>query len=141
MSASNYLVPEPDAGPDTQPYWDGLRDGRFLVQKCRGCGKRRHYPRPLCDRCHSFDTEWVSVEGRGTVHSWTVCHHAFLPAFKDRVPYLMVIADIDGDVRVNLQLESASHQPLKIGDAVRIEYRTVNERLTLPVLVREAADA
>lgn len=141
MSASNYLVPEPDSGPDTLPYWDGLRKGVFLVQQCLSCGKRRHYPRPVCDACHSLEAQWVPVQGRGTVHSWTVCHHAFLPAFKERLPYVLVIADIDGDIRVNLQLEGPADQPLKIGDGVRIAYRPVNERLTLPVLVREAADA
>jgi uncharacterized protein len=141
MSASNYLHPEPEPGPDTQPYWDGLNQGLFLVQRCCGCGRKRHYPRPVCDQCYSLEAEWVPVEGRGAVHSWTVCHHAFLPAFKERLPYVMVIADIDDGLRVNLQLEGPADQPLKIGDRVRISYRMVNERLTLPVLVREAADA
>ncbi len=141
MSASNYLVPEPDAGPDTQPYWDGLKDGRFLVQQCAACGKRRHYPRPVCAVCHAMAFDWVPVRETGTVHSWTVCHHAFLPAFKTQLPYVLVVADIDGDLRVNLQLEGPADQPLKIGDPVRIAYRVVNERLTLPVLVRGAGDA
>lgn len=139
--ANNYLLPEPNPDLDTQPYWDGLKQGLFLVQQCQSCGKRRHYPRPVCDVCHSLEAQWVPVEGRGTVHSWTVCHHAFLPVFKGRLPYVLAIADIDGGLRVNLQLEGPADQELKIGDPVRIVLRKIHDGLTLPVLVREAQDA
>jgi len=107
------------------------------VQQCAHCGKRRHYPRPVCSACFSMQVQWVPVREQGIVQSWTVCHHAFLAAFKAQLPYVMVIADIDGDLRVNLQLEGPPEVPLKIGDRVRIFYRVVNERLTVPVLKLE----
>ncbi len=59
--ADEYLKPVPSPTPDTQPYWDGLNEGKLLIQKCGSCGKLRHYPRPLCDACHSFEVRM----GRG----------------------------------------------------------------------------
>src|SRR5947207_637583 len=75
--------PSRDAAIDSQGYWDGLAAGEFCVQRCAGCGLLRHYPRPMCSACHSMECEWVAVSGRGTLRSWTVCHHAFLPAFQE----------------------------------------------------------
>ncbi len=33
---TGYLRPIPEPTPDSKPYWDGLRAGRFLVQTLHG---------------------------------------------------------------------------------------------------------
>ena len=37
----------------------------------------------------------MSVEGRGTVHSYTEVHHAIPPAFKQYMPYLVLLVELD----------------------------------------------
>ena len=86
------LVPSPS--PETQPYWDGLNEGRLRLQRCADCGKVRHYPRPVCDACWSMNAEWVDASGRGTVHSWTITHYAFHPGFKADLPYTLLTVDL-----------------------------------------------
>ena len=27
---------------ESQPYWDGLREGKLMLQHCAACGKVRH---------------------------------------------------------------------------------------------------
>lgn len=128
--------------PDTAPYWDGLRAGRLLLQRCAACGTIRHYPRPLCAACHSFDVDWVPASGAGEVHSWTVIHHAFHPAFKQQVPYTLVTVDLAEGVRVNVPLRDAAPESLAIGRRVRIVFERVSPMLTLPacVLARRSED-
>jgi uncharacterized OB-fold protein len=141
MSGDGYLHPVPEPTPDSRPYWDGLRAGKFMVQRCAACGTLRHYPRPLCNQCFSFDTEWTALSGRGVVHSWTVCHHAFLPAFKARLPYIVAIVDLEGGVRANLELSGPAEQEIWIGMPVEIGFRVISDAVTLPVLVKARADA
>ena len=43
--------PLPSPTRESQPHWDGMREGRFLLQHCAACGKVRHYPRPVCPHC------------------------------------------------------------------------------------------
>jgi uncharacterized OB-fold protein len=43
--------PVPRPTPDTQPFWDGLARGEYLIQHCKDCGQPRHYPRPVCPAC------------------------------------------------------------------------------------------
>lgn len=135
MGATGYLTPLPNPTPDTAPYWEGLRHGQFLVQRCRGCGMKRHYPRPVCDACYSLESDWVAIVVEGTLQSWTVCRHAFLPEFKEQLPYVVAIAELGDGIRVNLRLEVPPEQPLRAGDPVRVVYRQVSEEFTLPVLV------
>ena len=92
---------------ENQAYWDGLREGRLLFQQCEGCGALRHYPRPMCLKCHDMRLRWTQASGAATVHSWTVVHHSVVPGFEDHVPYTLVTADMAEGVRVVAPLRGA----------------------------------
>ena len=77
--------PLPEPTRDSKPYWDGLNEGRLLLQQCAACRRIRHYPRPVCDACYSMDVTWIEASGRGRVHSWTVAHHPFHPGVQGGV--------------------------------------------------------
>ena len=130
------LTPSPTA--DTQPYWDGLNEGRLRLQRCADCGKLRHYPRPVCDACFSMNVAWVDASGRGSVHSWTVTHHAFHPGFKPDLPYALVTVDLDEGVRVQAQLRGLDPSELRIGLPVQVAFEAATDSLTLPVFVPAA---
>jgi uncharacterized OB-fold protein len=132
---TGYLCTKPEPTLDSAPFWDGLARGEFLVQCCRRCGTRRHYPRPVCAACHSMEADWVAIPGEGAIVSWTVCHHAYLPEFRDQVPYVVAIAELEDGIRVNLRLDVPPRQPLRTGEPVRIAYRAMAEGFTMPVLV------
>jgi len=125
------LTPSPS--PDTQPYWDGLRAGRLMLQRCADCGKVRHYPRPMCDSCWSMNPTWIEASGLGRVHSWTVSHYAFHPGYKGEPPLLLLTVDLPEGVRMNAQARGIDAATLTLGMPVRIGFDAVTETLTLPV--------
>ncbi len=67
----------------------------FHLQACASCGLIRYPPTTACPWCASLEARWVPVEGKGTVHSYTEVHHAIQPAFRDHVPYLILLVDLD----------------------------------------------
>ena len=91
--------PLPQVSEISRPYWDAAAQGRLVLQCCAKCGKVRHYPRLLCDACYSDAADWKPASGRGKVHSWTVCHHAFHKAFAGDLPYTLVTVDLEEGVR------------------------------------------
>ncbi|MDH4377374.1 MAG: zinc ribbon domain-containing protein [Ramlibacter sp.] len=107
--------PSPVGSPLTAPYWEAAARGQLLLQQCADCGKVRHYPRLLCDGCFSDQTRWMPASGRGRVHSWTHCHHAFHPAFAPELPYTLVTIDLEEGVRALGRWRGGG---LAIGDAV-----------------------
>jgi len=117
------LVPSPS--PETQPYWDGLNEGRLRLQRCADCGKIRHYPRPMCDACWSMNVDWVDASGRGTVHSWTITHYAFHPGFKGELPYTLLTADLDEGVRMMTRIVDAAPGQVEIGLPVELTVRQI----------------
>ena len=108
MSTTNTTSPptpptaaKPPQTPSTlsRPYWEAAAEGRLVIQCCSACGKLRHYPRLLCDRCYSDAVTWKQATGRGAIHSWTVAHHAFHPSFAAELPYTLVTVDLEEGVR------------------------------------------
>lgn len=114
--------PTPHPTPDSQPYWDAARAGVLKLQRCTHCGTTRHYPQPVCARCWSLEAEWVEASGRGAVHSWTVAHHAFHPAFKDELPYTLVIVDLEEGPRAMARLDPGCTVPLRLGLPIRLGF-------------------
>lgn len=87
--------PMPPESDLSRPYWEAAARGELLIQGCAACGVLRHYPRLLCDQCYSDEVSWTIASGRGTIHSWTVAHHAFHPAFIPELPYTIVTVDLE----------------------------------------------
>ena len=138
MTATPPGKPAPHPSPLTQPYWDGTAEGRLRIQHCADCGKPRHYPRYLCDACHSFAVEWRDASGRGTVHSWTVAHHAFHPGFAGDLPYTLVVVDLPEGVRALGRYAEPTGRGLAIGLPVRLSLVPAGEGFALPLFTPEA---
>lgn len=80
--------------PLDAPFWDACRDGRFLVHRCNVCGKS-YWPASRCVVHGAQDMRWVPASGRGELYSYTVLHHAYTPAMKDKVPYVVAVVKLE----------------------------------------------
>jgi uncharacterized OB-fold protein len=130
--------PAPHPSALTQPYWDGTAQGELRIQHCAACGKPRHYPRYICDACHAFDVTWKAVSGRGTVHSWTIAHHAFHPGFTDDLPYTLVTVDLPEGVRALGRFSDRMGEGLRLGLPVKVSFEPGGGGFALPVFSPEA---
>lgn len=114
----------------TNAFWEGTKQGKLLLQRCRACGTHQYYPRPVCMRCISRDLEWKEASGRGTVYSYTVTH---LPpeGFEGREPYVLVSVDLPEGVRVLGTLLGVAAADVRIGMPVRASYERLTDDITL----------
>jgi uncharacterized OB-fold protein len=114
-------LPVPD--PESAPYWDAAAEGRLVFQRCRQCDHAYLYPRAACPRCWSSDPEWVDTSGRGHVYSFTVVHRNDLPPFRDRLPYLVAVVELEEGPRLATNLVECDPADVWCGMAVRVAFR------------------
>ena len=87
----------------TRPFWDALDQGRFSTTRCGACGRLSFPPKPLCRGCWSESVEWVELEPRGTLYTFTRVH--VVPgAFRAEAPYAIGVVDLDKGVRLLCRL-------------------------------------
>ena len=130
-------------------YFKHCAEHNFHLQRCTKCNLLRYPPTTACPWCMNPKSEWVAVEGKGAVHSYTEVHHAIQPAFKAHTPYLILVVDLDTQkgkpseheaLRVvgNLVLPDGSLAPpdrvrlVGIGTRVRMVFSDVAPGLALP---------
>ena len=92
-------IPLPEPTELSKPYWDGLREGRLLIQRC-ACGHAFLPARKHCPACLAPDPSWERASGRGVILSWVVYHVAYHPAFESRLPYNVALVELDEGPRV-----------------------------------------
>ncbi len=129
QTAPSAPKPMPAPLPDTQPFWDFCKKGELRFQKCSKCSTFRHYPRPMCPACGSFDFTWEQVAPKGKVHTWVTMMRAFHPGFEKEVPMPIVIVDIDDAPGVRIMSnfnDGTKHTDLKIGMPVTIVFEDIS---------------
>lgn len=114
--------PSPAAHGLSAPYWEATRRGEILIQRCSNCHALRHYPKFVCSNCFSSEHDWVTASGRGKLHSWTITHHAFHPAFASELPYTLVTVDLEEGVRAMGRWVDGAQNKLAMGMTVQAHF-------------------
>jgi uncharacterized protein len=125
-------LPTPVADLDSKPFWDGCREGQFLIPTCGACGAPRWPPGPICPVCQAMETRWVPAAGRGKVYSWVVVTHSVHPATADAVPYIVALVDLEEGIRVIGNIIGCDPAQVRAEMAVELFFETGTDGATLP---------
>jgi hypothetical protein len=120
----------PTTTPDTQFFWDAVRDHRLLIQRCAACQALRHPPRPMCPRCNALAWDTIEASGRGTVYSVVVPRHPPFPWFED--PYVVALIALEEGTRIVSNLCDVAPEQATIGMPVEVFFTTFDDGLVLP---------
>lgn len=124
--------PLPSPTPETQPYWDGCREGELRIQHCNGCGSYFFYPRIFCPKCLSTEVEWRTVSGKGTLLTYVISARP-APGFEDETPYSIAIVQLDEGphMMTNIVNTEMTPQNLKAGMPVEVVFQDLGD-ISLP---------
>jgi len=128
MSSSGIPLPRPTAV--SAPHWEGCREGRLRVQRCRDCGAHVFVPQPVCTGCFGDGLEWVESSGRGTLYSYTMIHRPQRPVFE--VPYTVVIVELEEGWTMLSNLIECDPEEIRVGMPLEVSFRRMSEEITLP---------
>jgi uncharacterized OB-fold protein len=131
-----YLAELAALHPDvhTREFWTYCARRELRFQRCGACGRFRQPPRPGCPHCGATATEWVAVTGRGRIFSYTIVHHAALPALAPDIPYNVVTVELAGapDVRLVSNVIDVRPEDLRIGMEVALAWDEPAPGVVLP---------
>ena len=123
---ANVIAPTPDA--DDQYFWDGVSQGKLLLQRCASCSKLRQPPSPMCSHCQSLDWETQEASGRARVYSWIASQH---PSEANASPRIVVLLDLEEGVRFVSNLVQVDLADVRHGLEVELVFVDF-EGVTLP---------
>ena len=114
------ITPAPT--PENQPYWDGAKEGKLVIQRCQGCGSYNHPPVALCNYCGDRDAElkWEPVSGRATLYTNYICYDTSVSGFEEKVPYAVIMVELEEQADL-----------LLMSNILNFEYDMLGEELTM----------
>ena len=126
------LAPEPT--PETQPFWDGCREGLLRLQRCRHCATAYFPPSLYCPRCLSDDLHWEVANGRGRLHTYVIAHRA-APGYDTDVPYAIAIVELDEGPRMMSNIVGIPNTPhhLVLDMELRVAFESRGDGVKVPV--------
>ena len=121
------LAPEID-----REFWEGCRRHEFLLQRCRVSG-RYHWPAVSDPETGRANMEWVRASGRGVVHTFSVIHQIFRPEFAERVPYNVIVVELEEGPFFHSNLVDCPNDEIRVGMPVEVVFEDVSEDVSLPL--------
>ncbi|HKX78919.1 MAG TPA: zinc ribbon domain-containing protein [Novosphingobium sp.] len=120
--------------PLLDPFWEGARAHRLMLQQCHDCGNRRFPPMAACPDCLSENLAWSEASGGGRVLSEITFHQRYWP---DRdPPYDVLLIELDeGPLMMSGAVEG--HALPDVGDRVRVMFETRGDGSVIPQFVRD----
>jgi hypothetical protein len=131
MNAEAYKKPLPIPNDDTQVLFDGLREGRLMIQRCKNCGEYRFVARQRCDLCGSAESEWKAAAGRGKVISYAYVHQKYHPGFADELPYNIATVELEEGPRLTTNLVQLGDRKPYGGMPVEVVFEKLTDEISL----------
>jgi uncharacterized OB-fold protein len=127
-------VPVPDA--DSAEYWKAAADHVLALQRCTVCGWYAYPTTQVCKNCFSptRSFRFEPVSGHATVKTWTVMRDAFLPGFRDDVPYVVVEAELAEQPGLTMvgRLQDEPDGRLRLGAPLAVVFEDMADDVAVP---------
>jgi uncharacterized OB-fold protein len=133
MAPSTIRADLPTMDDDSKVYWDGYAEGRFLIARCGACDRVHHYPRPYCPFCWSDDVAPWQASGRATLYTYSVVHVNDLAPFKDRLPYVAAMVELEEGPRLMTTVVGCAPEELRVGMPLTVDFQPLSDELAAPV--------
>lgn len=102
------------SGLSLREFFDAVRAGRLVVQRCAGCRELAIPPKAFCPSCHGKEWERVELSGKGEVASYTVIRVPPAP-LADQAPYAVAVVRMAEGVSLLGRVVDLPLDSLKVG--------------------------
>jgi len=123
--------PVPGVDNVSKVFWEAAARGELLFQSCPACGNRQFYPRAICTACGG-EPDWATASGRGTVYTFTVVRQNGTPPFRNELPYVVAMVDLEEGVRMMGNVVECSVDDVHVGLPVEVVTVKLEEGLGIP---------
>jgi uncharacterized protein len=114
----------------SEPFWQGLKQRRLMLQFDSASGRAQFYPRPQ-SLYSEAGVQWRQASGKGVIAALTLSHVA-PPGLADRLPYALALVRLDEGPRLLARIV-APYESLALGQPVEIAWDCTEEEGAFPV--------
>jgi hypothetical protein len=107
-----------------EKFYQFINERKLMGAKCLKCGKIMLPPRPVCSGCYSESLEWIELERRGKLLTYTIIHVA-PPQFQPLTPYAVGIVELEKGLKLPGMIKEVDFDKIKVGMELKIEVEPI----------------
>jgi uncharacterized protein len=130
------LLPLPQPSIETEPFWAAAQERRLVMPRCDHCSAFRFPPTVACLTCEREGYTWVDVSGRGKVFTFVIYRRAFRAAFKDKLPYVLAVIELEEGPRIPSNVVGMPVEEVECEMPVRVVFEEVRDGFLIPKFER-----
>jgi len=115
-------MPTPVSNPESDPFYEAAKEGKFLIRRCTKCKKAHWYPRHLCPFCFGV-TEWETASGDGVIYSYSPMR---------RANYTIAYVTLAEGPTMMTNIVDADPDKLAIGQKVKLKFVPTDDGPPVP---------
>ena len=109
--------PAPQGNPETAPFWEAAKQGKFLIKRCTACGEPHYFPRSICPFCFSDQTVWEESSGEGEIYTFSLMRKS------PTGPYAIGYVTLKEGPSVQTNFVDCELEKLRIGQKVKVVFK------------------
>jgi uncharacterized protein len=109
------------------PLYRAAARSELAMPFCAACNLPLELDQEVCDGCGNADSDWRTVDPRGTVHSATLMHRREPGLVHGVAPYPIVDVELSSGHRMVMTTAQTADTAPPIGTAVRIGFRRLGD--------------
>jgi uncharacterized OB-fold protein len=125
--------PGPIVTPETADYWAAGHRGVLLIGSCGSCGDVFFPPRAVCPQCWESGAESTAASGRGRVYAFSVVHQNRSPGFRDNLPYVVALVELDEGLQLTTNLVGCDPDQVRVGMPVGVVFQPLDDKVSIPL--------
>ena len=128
--------PQPVPQPESDRYWEGLKNEEIWLQRSKATSEFQFYPRNFSisdPETGEEGIEWVQASGKAELFTFAIVHAAPHMSFVGDVPYITALVQLEEDVIVptNIVGITPETESLQIGMALKPVFEHDSDGQTL----------
>lgn len=132
IETNGYQKPIPVPDEASQPFFEGTREHRLLIQQCSNCGIVMWPVKARCTNCLGANVHWIQASGKATLYSFVLMHQIYHPGFATEVPYNIAEVDLVEGLRIITNVTGCANDELRIGMPLEVSFDDLTAEVTLP---------
>ena len=130
--SEEFDIPLPVPSSATEAFWAAAREARLVLPRCDGCGFHWFPPSLACPRCGFERYSWIPASGRGTVFSFVVYHRVYHRAFKNKVPYVVAVIELEEGPRLISNVVGIAPENVRCDMPVSVVFEELRDGIRIP---------
>ena len=129
MSASEFTVSR---------FREFLSKRKIMAAKCKKCGTVNLPPRPMCKKCHGTELEWVELNGKGKLVTFSVVYvpptSLVAEGYGREKPYAFGVVDLGQGAKITARLtgfDVERPESIRLGINVEAEFLESDGKMIL----------